>query len=339
MAVGAPTGLANGSDTTALTAYSTASQSPTANRIILGIVLSTDTSERPQVPTLTGNGLTWVFLGSVFHSTSGTNRYRCSAYAALTGSSPSAGSVTITHATSQSGCAWSFAEFPGTYLTSVADAIRQVAFGQAPDTHQSVEAHLRVGQGADNAIWSGMSKVNTAETVTPGSGFTEIHEVTLATPDGIVQSQYRLGTATLADATWTTTNREGGIIAVELRAATNPIDVREHDLLTLRRRRRTFKTAPISINTAADNLIFTTTANKQAFIYGIYLVSEGTVTVMLETPTTDYAPIPLQAGEGYKQWVDPPGFILLPLRDSTFEINLNAAVQVDGWVAYWEEDI
>ena len=570
MAVGTPTGLANGTDTSALSVYSTASQTPTANRVVLAVVASSATSTRPDAPTLSGNGLTWVNIGTFYGSTTGTTRVRVTGFAALTGASPSAGVVTITHASSQAACSWSFAEFPGTYLTSLGDALRQVMLGESPDTHLEYEAHFRTGQ-VGNATWAGAYKVGT-ETITPfgvfdekllgdggyftafggassgttvvagdlGSGtppdnvtiaaggsatysstqtlfgrysfrivspavtpntfvrwepneardsvtlrfyvypvtnssqnrmlsiqdssgnniihvgtgtgspgsvivldsnssglqtspptialnawhrfevtvrpgttassgewevrvysstnlhtetvtwsesgtgadlngdvvagidwlrlgtvgvsneqyfagfgwawgfekwigphpvITEIHEVAQTGPNAQIQSEYALGPMRRLGGYWTGTSREAGVIGVELRAADNPIDLHPSDLLRPKNRGRVFKTAPISINTAADNLIFTVGESKAAYIYGIFLVSEGTVTVMMESPTTDVAPVTLQAGEGYKLWVDPPASHFHPLREATFEINLDSAVQVDGWVAYWEEDL
>lgn len=338
MAVGTPTGLANDTNTTALNSYATASQSPTANRIVLAVISNSATSTRPEVPSLSGNGITWVRLDSFYGSTTGTTRVRVTAFAGLTGASPSSGAATIGFTNNQAACTWSFAEFPGTHLTSISDAIRQVVYGESPDTHLSFEAHLRAGQNSDNAIWSGTYKVGT-ETITPGTGYTEIHEVAQTGPNAQIQSQYRLGTARLADGSWTTTSREAGVIAVELRAATNPVDYSLSDFRDPIRRRRVFKTAIIDESTAADNLIFTTASNKQAHIYGIYLIAEGTVTATMERPTTDMAPIQLTTGTAYSQWVDPPGSIMEILRDTTFEINLSAAVQISGWVAYWEDDI
>lgn len=342
MAVGAPTGLANGFSGSDLSAYTTASQSPSANRIILAFIMSSVAgSVKADTPTsLSGNGLTWVRLEDFYSTTNTVNKVMNSAWAALTGSSPSAGAVTINFPAAQNLCAWSFAEFSGTYLTSLEDAIRQVRFGDSPTNHRTTEVGFLAGQSSDNAIWTGMSKQG-SETVSPGTGMTEIHEVAITGVLETLQTQYRLGTQRQVDATWTTANKEGGMIGVELRAATQPIDWRYGDLRERVDKSLTYRTGVINVSTSGDTDILTVTNDKQAHIYGIVLYAEGTVTILLENPTKDYAPVVLHAGEGYRQWVDPPGYLFLPVKSgvgSTFGVSLDAAVAVKGWFAYWEDD-
>jgi hypothetical protein len=247
--------------------------------------------------------------------------------------------VTIAFPNAQTQCIWSFAEFPGTYLTSIDDAIRQIQTGESPPTHNSGEVYFMEGQGASNAMWFGMSHVGT-ETVAQGTGYTEIHEVAGTVPNEVLSTGYRLGSARLADADWTALNpHEAATIGVELRAATNPIDWRVGDLLTPRRKGRVFRTAPINRAAIGDYDIFAVTSGKVARVYGIVVVSAGTVTFHIEGPTTDTAPISLQAGEGYKLWVDPPAFIYSPLKNAVMSLSPDSTAQLSGWVAYWEDDI
>ena len=194
------------------------------------------------------------------------------------------------------------------------------------------------GQGSSNAIWMGMSHVGT-ETVTSGTGYTEIHEIAATGPNEVVTTQYRLGSARLADADWGSALHEAAVCAVELRAATNPIDWRESDLLVPKNKGRVFKTAVISRAASGDYDIFAVTSGKIARVYGIVVISAGTVQLHLEGPTTDTAPIMLQAGEGYKAWVDPPAFIFQPLKNAVCSLSPDSAAQISGWVAYWEDDI
>jgi hypothetical protein len=232
---------------------------------------------------------------------------------------------------------WSFAEFPGTYLTSITDAIRQVQIGEAPGAHRSFEMWWLAGQGTDNAMWMGGCHPNT-ETVTPTSPFVEIHEVTSAVPY-LLHTQYALNSQRYGEATWATTNREAGVIGVELRAATNPIDIRSGDFKDRVNRRRVFKTQPISFTvTNADVDIITPTTGKQIYAYGIVVYSNSTGTLHLEAPTTDIAPVTLQAGEGYKAWVNPPNYLFKPQQGSPMSLSTPDTMTVRGWVAYWEDD-
>src|SRR5687768_12328361 len=73
--------------------YTTASLTPTANRLILLTVVSsfgTSGTNQPNNPTVTGCGLTWVNIGFNWHS----GRNKISLFRAM-GSAPSSGALTI----------------------------------------------------------------------------------------------------------------------------------------------------------------------------------------------------------------------------------------------------
>lgn len=204
--------------------YNTASVSPGANRLLLlACVAGTAGGTNPITPTVTGNGLTWVQVGSVNYDASGTTDRATLFLFRSMGAAPSSGVITIDWTTSVTlaNAAWALAEFDGvdTSGTNGSGAVIQ------PTTNSTIAATSLVvtlpgafGDAANNAAYGAFSHQNN-EATTPGSGFTELADV--ATGSGgkslCLQTEWRLGEDLTVDASWTTSNRPGGI-AVEIKA-------------------------------------------------------------------------------------------------------------------------
>jgi hypothetical protein len=105
------TTLDSGDSTTDATSIATASISPTGDNLILAAVSSTTASGYPNVPTASGNGLTWVRVNrnpGIY----GTNK-RLTLFRAM-GASPSSGAITFDFGgQTQTDFAWSVVEYPG----------------------------------------------------------------------------------------------------------------------------------------------------------------------------------------------------------------------------------
>jgi hypothetical protein len=104
--------------------YTTASLAPTASRLVLAMVLSQSVSGTPNSPTLSGGGVsTWTEVDNILLSSR-----RMTVFRALTGGSPTSGSVTIDFAAqTQTSCIWQFVEIEDCLLsgTNGADAVVQ----------------------------------------------------------------------------------------------------------------------------------------------------------------------------------------------------------------------
>lgn len=213
--------LTSGADTANQQNYSPASISPASNRLITCDVLSTrGGSTDPSVPTMTGNGLTWVQIDTQLLPLAGTVRARVTSFRAM-GASPSAGSPTIAHASAGTGCAWVIKEWDGvdTGGTNGSAAVPQAAKNT---TTAGTTCTTTLGSGlgtgsAHNACYG----TNASTTFTAEGSWTESPspEKNYATPGSTLGGMHRLNTS---DTTATGTVGASGEIAgisYEIKAA------------------------------------------------------------------------------------------------------------------------
>lgn len=105
------TDLATGGSAFGNSSYTTASITPSANRLVLAWGTNYRTFSTPSTPTPSGNGLTWVEVATVTWDSTFSPTKRTTLFRAM-GASPSSGPVTIGFGfTNQSGCVWSIQEF------------------------------------------------------------------------------------------------------------------------------------------------------------------------------------------------------------------------------------
>lgn len=202
--------------TTDATSYTTASITPSANKLILLSVLSVQTGG-PPVPTITGNGLTWVEVDSNLNTT--TNNRRITIFRAM-GAFPSTGTITIDFGGStQARCIWSVSEFDGvdTGGTNGSSAIVQTTETSAtPGNATSVTLTLSAFADTANVAY-GLMWLFSAEDITNGSGFTSIYENSSGEGAQNMSTQYKLNDNTV-DWSWTS-NVTYGAIALEIAVA------------------------------------------------------------------------------------------------------------------------
>lgn len=204
--------------------FTTASITPTGNRLVLAAVLSYEAdSTTPDTPTMSGNGLTWVEIDNILFDDAGADRGRLTLFRGMV-ASPSSGTATISHSKTHSGCLWSIVEFDDVDTSGTHGSGAIVQSAQAPPTPPSSATSLNVTLSAfgdtDNATYGAFGHMQGTEhsiTSPPTNGFTLITE-----QDG--GSTAKLGTEwrddndTGVDMTWDTADNNGGI-AVEIKAA------------------------------------------------------------------------------------------------------------------------
>lgn len=103
---------------------------------------------------------------------------------------------------------------------------------------------------------------------------------------------------------------------------------------------RSYKSAKIQASTSGDNTIVTGVSTKLIKVHAIVLNATGTVNVKFKDgASTDLTgAMNFQAREGYTINVTPPAFLLATSAGNALVLNLSAAVEVDGFLSYWDDD-
>ena len=153
----------------------TASVTPAANALILLEVRNTTGTNPPSIPSVNGNGLTWVQVATKTFGTIAAPTRRVTLFRAM-GSAPTSGGITIDFGgvNQSNGCAWSVDQWTGvdTSGTSGSGAILQSAVNAA-DSATSITATLAAFASPNNAAYGAIGATgNAAPTV--GSGFTAL---------------------------------------------------------------------------------------------------------------------------------------------------------------------
>ena len=197
--------------TMGVTAYTTASISPSGDALLLAWVASRDLlSGNASVPTVTGNGLTWVQVATQIFS--GADR-RLTLFRAM-GAAPTPGIVTFTFGNQQWACVWSVAEFTHveTGGTAGADAIGQSATNQGSGSSLTVTLAALTSGNVGAAGFGGY----VGSLLDPGSGWTLLGRALDLTPLSVMSEWNATGDAT-ADATFGGSGDLTGI-AAEIKA-------------------------------------------------------------------------------------------------------------------------
>jgi len=163
--------LTSGSDVIAGSSATTASITPTANNLIL-LTVDSGIGTGPNIPTATGNGLTWVQVANVTHG-SGGDIHRTTVLRAM-GSSPSTGAITIDFASQEnSDVYWCVDQFSGidTSGTDGSGAVVQSATRELTAAATSITVTLAAFASTNNATFGGFHS-NGSDGKTVGTGFT-----------------------------------------------------------------------------------------------------------------------------------------------------------------------
>lgn len=209
--------LTNNGDTTNASSYATASVTPTSNALVLVAVVNTKASA-PDTPTLSGNGLTWVQIGTVTFDTVASPTKRLTVFRAL-GASPSAGAITIDFGgASQTGCAWVVSEYTGvdTTGTNGSGAVVQSTTNNG-NSSTTQSATLSAFGSATNGSYSATG-VDSNVDVSPEASWNEHANPTYGTPSTGLQTQWRADNDT-SPSTTTAGLRNWAMLALEIKEA------------------------------------------------------------------------------------------------------------------------
>jgi hypothetical protein len=218
--------LSSGGSNTDATSYTTASVSPAPNQPVLIGVDIARTNAEPDVPTVTGNGLTYTLVNQIHYKTGGatTNLKLCVFRAA--GASPSAGAVTIDFAgVTHIGCRWDVLQAsnadPGGSNGSAAVVQSAVASGLIAAGADLTVSLAAAAMAEDRPVaFYGLNA--TPGGIGPRANWTELSDNAHSAPAQNLESQWRADTfeqtSTGSNGSGTNNLAMGGI-AVELRAA------------------------------------------------------------------------------------------------------------------------
>lgn len=200
-------------DTSNLTSYATASTTPSSGKLILCAVASSKAST-PDLPTVSGCGLTWVQVATVLFDTVGTPTKRVTLFRAL--GTPSTGAITASFGgVQQTGCNIFVSEIgpvdPGG--SNGADAVVQSATN-AVDSATSLTVTLSAFGNSSNGAY-GCEFTNLGTNSTVGSGFSLIARGGYSTPSHTGNTEFKSSEDTSVD--WTFSSGNAGAIAIEVK--------------------------------------------------------------------------------------------------------------------------
>jgi len=201
---------------TNLSSYVTGSWTPTTGRLAVCCVTS-QISGTTNVPTVSGNGLTWTKVLDYQDDTVSTTS-RITIFVALTAGG-SAGAVTADFAgQTQAGGSVIVDEVDGADVSGTAlAAIIQSKAGSVDASGTSESISLTSAITAGNASY-GCFHHQAQETTTQGSGYTQLGVGSHAGPSDGFMSEYESAGAQTVDASWTTSVGKGGM-AIEIKSA------------------------------------------------------------------------------------------------------------------------
>lgn len=211
--------LTSGSSTTDGTSFSTASITPAANALILLTFLSRrGDSVEPAVPSsVTGNGLTWVQVNSIYYDTTSTSRRTLTVFRAM-GDSPSTGAISITVPATLTSAVWSVDQFTGvdTSGTNGSGAVVQSATNLTA-SGTSLTATLSSFGSTNNATFGAFGNSDGLFSSTAGSGFAKLGDAADAETSSRCTTEWLVSNDTTVDMAFSSATELGGI-AVEIKA-------------------------------------------------------------------------------------------------------------------------
>ena len=220
--------LTNGTSDADTTSYNTASISPGGDKLLLcAVAQSAYDSGNNDQPTLSGNGLTWVAIGSIVGAGGWSTYSRITLFRAM-GASPSSGAVTISFTNQQDSVLWDIQEFDGvdTSGTNGSGAIVQNATNSG--TAASLTVTLSAFGDSANATYGCFERVRdgTVQGQSPGTGFTELTDISLnfyTTYNMMLHVEWRNDNDTTVDSSTSSAWESTTGIAVEIKAGATTI--------------------------------------------------------------------------------------------------------------------
>lgn len=201
--------------------YDTDSWVPTANRLVIVAVTSTQTGASMVAPTLSGNGITYVQFATIVVTQIGLTT-RLTLFHGMS-ASPSTGAITISFSDDPEICQWSVSEFSGvdTSGTSGSGAVVQSVAEQTSGAHTELVVDLATFESTNNATYGAFVNFSST-TIDPGSGFTELGETGTSSGTTSLQAEFKDTNDQTVDATWVISSFIYLGIGVEIKAAPTP---------------------------------------------------------------------------------------------------------------------
>lgn len=203
--------LTSGSNVSGATTATTASITPTANRLILAAVAATQFGS-DITPSVASSGLTWV---QVLHRGYTASNHSFTLFRAM-GASPGAGAATITFGGAMDNIVWSIVEVDGVVTTgSAGDTAIVQSNSSVSTTGTTALTGLAAFGSTSNGVYAAISGAD-PNSLSAGSGFTQLHAQQGLYLD--VASQWRADNDTTVDCIFDQACA-WAIIAVELAAS------------------------------------------------------------------------------------------------------------------------
>ena len=205
-----------------VTTIDTASITPSANKLVLlSVTARNGIPSEPATPTITGNGLTWVLVDSIYYVTSGASRRKQFVFRAM-GASPSTGAITINFGETTT-ILWSVDQATGADVsgTNGSGAIVQSATNKDEASSTSLTVTLSAFGNTGNATFGSFGASNQTLGISPGDGFSELSENagTFSTKQEV---EWKATNDTSVDISYSSQTGVGGV-AIEIKAAASTV--------------------------------------------------------------------------------------------------------------------
>lgn len=192
----------------------TGSISPVANNLII-LTIGTNTSSTPNVPSVSGNGLTWVQIATATLDDSG--HQRLTMFRAM-GASPTPGAVTMVWSPqNQTDIYWSINQFAGTVITGSngANAVVQSNINTQTGVATNFSVTLGTFQSGANATHGSFYMNDNSPDLTPGANFSTLSYVSSSHK---LLSEFAGNNQTNVNTTIVSANRNFLGVAIEIKA-------------------------------------------------------------------------------------------------------------------------
>jgi len=216
--------LTSGTDNVDRATYTTASVSPTANRLIFVSITAFDTSTTtPSTPAVTGNGITYDLVEDCLVDVAGSDRAGAWIFRGMSGS-PSSGAISIAFSGIPTdgvlnACAWIVDQSSAdvdTSGTNGSGAIGNTTFQDDDGTGTTASANITIGAANSGYAACGIQVSTPGTTARSSPAWTELADVAVSSTG--IQTQYYAGGADTAVSA-THASARSGIIGVEVKQA------------------------------------------------------------------------------------------------------------------------
>lgn len=208
--------LTSSGDAVDRSSYSTASISPSANKLVLVLVQHYCSGGNPPIPSVSGCGMTWQYITGI---TDSANIRRIDLFRSMS-SSPSPGGLTFSFGSTQARCSWAISEFDGVDKTGSygSGAIVQSSSAEASTGVGSLSITLSPIGSPINATFGAIRLGSLSTNINPGSGYTEITDY--QDSENLHQTQWKIGTDNTVDWSWAPTGSTPAIaLAIEIKGS------------------------------------------------------------------------------------------------------------------------